>query len=154
MRLRFKFLIAVFSSAMLIVGCAPTYMLVDTADEPCLKAHGKNGFLLCEDLNFRVEDHDFFVPKGYRTDLSSIPYLGMALSTALKNNYLPSGIIHDYLYDCKSPFSRMEADNIYYNMLISDGIDEKKARALYYLMVLAGWYYYAGDKQCHIGVEQ
>lgn len=154
MRLRYKFLVAAFSSAMLMLGCAPTKLMVETSDEPCLKTHGKNGFLVCENLNFRVEKQDYFVPMGYRTDLSSIPFLGLPLSAAFKTHYMSSGIIHDYLYDCKSPFTRNEADNIFYNMLLSDGMPEKQAKALYYLMVLAGWNYYSGDKQCHIGAYE
>lgn len=154
MRLRSKLLVGVFSSAMLILGCAPKMIPVDADDDPCLKAQGSNGFIICRDLHFLVDEQFFYVPKGFRTDLSSIPEAGLWLNATLKNKYLVSGIIHDYLYDCKSPFSRNEADNIFYNMMLSDGIEEKKARALYYLMLVVGWHYYSGDKQCHIGVEK
>ena len=151
MNIRVKVLSVLFSILMVLIGCAPKNINVETQDDPCLQSSGDNHFILCEPLNFKVDNNKFQVPKGFETSLSSLPYAGSALMALFKNGYLPSGIIHDYLYDCRSPFSRIEADAILYHGLISDGIEEKKAKALYYVMLASGWHYYSGDKQCNIG---
>lgn len=55
------------------------------------------------------------MPKGFVTDLSSIPWIVSPIFKSVNHN--PAGVIHDYLY-CSKTVSRKDADKIFKEMLL------------------------------------
>lgn len=103
------------------------------------KGNWKTGEEVCYE-NDLVE---ICVPKGFRTDLASIP---PALRWFVSNDdrkIIRPAICHDWLYQQQHVknrfFSREEADLLFYEMLRVEGMHWFKARMMYYAVRLGGW---------------
>lgn len=78
------------------------------------------------------------VPKGFKTDLATIPRLLYSLVYPAQSNIITSSIIHDYLYTCPGNISRLDADSIFYHALIYDGAPQYIAVNMFLAVRLFG----------------
>ena len=85
------------------------------------------------------------VPKGFETDGASIPKLLRIVGTPFTGNYTRAAIVHDWLYSTHI-MSKDEADTIFYNCMLEDGVSSLKAKSMYYSVKWFGYNAYNKDK--------
>ena len=81
-----------------------------------LKKISKDQYELKEPLEFEIDDLLWAVPKGFQTDLASIPYPINKIIKKDNKKYARSSILHDYLYCIK--WDRFEADELFFKAMM------------------------------------
>jgi len=79
------------------------------------------------------------VPKGYSTDLDSVPRVPF-VHAWLKGRTTKSAIIHDWLYDNKH--DRAEADKIFLEAMKDEGVPAWRRMPIYLAVRSFGWLAY------------
>lgn len=104
-----------------------------------------------EPFNFysRRYKKNYVVPKGWKTDLASVPRLPLVyLWYGGRGN--AAGVLHDHLYkegmQLKQIKSRMEADKVFLEAMLSTEVDKKTAEAMYNAVRLHGEEHFHGKK--------
>jgi hypothetical protein len=97
---------------------------------------------LIKDFSYTLSNDDTItIPKGFKTDLSSVPKILWSLFPPF-GNFLLAALVHDYLYVTKYKNNRAFADR---EMLyISNALNSNKLDNYlrYYTVVLFGWIYW------------
>lgn len=73
---------------------------------------------------------DIYVPKGFETDLASIPR-GFRDKLPANREYAPAAVVHDYLYTNHGMYSRAQADWIFLKAMKDCGTPLKARWAMY-----------------------
>lgn len=89
-------------------------------------------------LRFSVDGEYASVPKGFKTDLATIPRWYWSIISPARSDLITASIIHDYLYTCPGMISRLDADSIFYHALINDGVTEYVAGKMFFAVRLFG----------------
>ena len=84
-------------------------------------------------LYFDVDTAPIFVPKNFITDGASCPRILWALCAPMSGPQAEAAVLHDYLYskDCPLQYSRLEADDIFWEAMRSNGTGLIKAWLIY-----------------------
>lgn len=86
------------------------------------------------------------VPTGFRTDLASIPRILEAIPDLdVNGRSRRPGVLHDWLYGGARWIGKAAADALLYRALISEGMDERGATAIYEGVHLFGAQAWAED---------
>lgn len=104
---------------------------------------------LCDPFTVRVEDGDtteiITVPKGFTTDLASVPRLPGAY-LVFANRGRRSAILHDYLYS--QQVDRKRADRIFLAAMENE-VGAIPRRLMYWAVRLGGGAYYQSHQQAN-----
>lgn len=88
------------------------------------------------------------VPKGFKTDLASIPRLFQWL-ISVNGLHRAAAILHDYLYQEKPDWcTRALADQIFLEAMKVAGETWWRRRAMYTAVRLGGWLYWRECRKC------
>ena len=90
------------------------------------------------------------VPKGFITDLATIPRIFWSFDSPFNGKYMSSAILHDYLYACSPTYTRREADRILYSAMLSEGSSKWTANKFYFAVRIGGGSYYDPSNRCLI----
>ena len=101
-----------------------------------------------EDIHFVVDDHKYTIPKGFETDLASIPRWYWTFLSPQYSAFVTPSIIHDYFYRCDTHKSRKFADEVLFYSLKEKGISNYTASMFYVAVRIFGFYYYHKEV-CH-----
>lgn len=119
---------------------------------PCIRPNKAYNYLTCESVTVNVDGRKVVIPKNFNTDLASIPrWYWTVLSPAYSGLIAPS-ILHDYLYSCHLNFDRIEADEILYYSLLSNGVSKFTAYKMYIVVRLFGNPHYHKELACNYSV--
>lgn len=77
------------------------------------------------------------VPRGFITDLASIPRLFHSL-IPVNGRHSPAAILHDYLYATQT-VSRKQADGFFFDAMEDIGVNPIRRKAMYWAVRLGGW---------------
>jgi hypothetical protein len=112
--------------------------------ECCIKAYKGYNYLLCCDLKFSVDNCEYTIPTGFKTDLASIPRPIWPIISPAYSKLIRPAIIHDWNYSTsKNLYTRKQCDQIFYQMLIDEGLNRPTAWLIYYAVrSFAGVNYY------------
>lgn len=91
-------------------------------------------------LNESWSYQDIHIPKGFTTDLDSVPHIP-GIFALYKGRSRVAALIHDYLY-AEGKWSRKEIDRLFLHYMIDDGIPTWIARSMYLAVRCFGWLYY------------
>jgi hypothetical protein len=80
---------------------------------------------------------DIVVPRGFVFDGASVPRAFWWFASPFTGNYTRGALIHDWLY-CTELVSKKEADNIFYKIMLIDGVSRWKATAMYMAVKVFG----------------
>lgn len=121
----------------------------DVHSEIVLKELEKDEWYEVEkDITFSIFGGNLVVPKGFKTDLASIPpkLQGIVPKRGL---YDAGSILHDYLYSEFSEYNinRQDSDIIFYSVIKSCGVDNRLANKFYSAVRLCGENHY---KKCKL----
>lgn len=91
------------------------------------------------ELDLRGEPYDFLVPGGYRFDLASVPRAFWAFVAPFELGYI-APLVHDRLYTHgnRARISRLEADRIFLDLMIREGIPPRRAKLAYRAVRIGG----------------
>lgn len=84
----------------------------------------------------RTADEIYVVPKGFRTDLDSVPRIP-GLYAWLKNRATRAATVHDHLYRQRHP--RKEADAVFLDAMRHEGVPAWRRWAIYLGVRAGGW---------------
>lgn len=129
---------------ILLCSCSVTHN-VQIKKQPCLYPYIDYNFTLCHAFHYKIDNKVFKVPAGFTTDLASIPKILWSIFSPNKANTIPAAVIHDFLYFCPGKLTRIEADRIFYDALISNNV--KVGVAFKYWMAVRLF----GEKHFHKG---
>lgn len=102
-----------------------------------LEAAEPGRWVLIEDLIWHSDTERYLVPKGFQTDLASIPRVFRWLLNQNGSSRRPA-VLHDYLYTTQ-PIERSEADSIFRRALRAEDVT-LPGQFLYWSGVrLGGW---------------
>lgn len=154
MRITTKIILIVLLIIMLILtgsGCGATnYHEVEFFDEFCIKP--KVGFIYktCKDVGVQVDDMEITIPKGFETDLASIPRWYWSVLSPNNTMLVAPAILHDYLYSCNYGYSRDEIDNIFFEALRANSVPYRTAETMYIAVRLFGGSHYHPKVNCTV----
>jgi len=104
---------------------------------------------LTKSLVFTHACFDVIVPKGFETDLASIPRWFAPFGFTKLGRYDKAAVVHDWLYrsiasTSKDPLtytmSRFLADAIFREAMMTLGVETWRRVLMYYAVRLFGWY--------------
>jgi hypothetical protein len=84
------------------------------------------------------------VPRGFVSDGASIPKIFWSIiGSPFVGLYLRASIIHDYLYSHQNyDYTRSQADKIFLEIMLNDGVSKTKAYTMYYIVRVFGRKYF------------
>lgn len=76
---------------------------------------------------------DFTIPRYFKSDGASVPrFFWRLVFPSCDTKALRAALAHDYIYRCQPKgWSREAADNMFYDLLIADGISKFRAELAY-----------------------
>jgi len=116
--------------------------------QPCLNPHQGYNFTLCRNFNYFVNGNKYTIPSGFTTDLASIPKFLWSIYAPNKVNTIAAAVIHDYLYFCPMQMKRKEADSIFYDALIYNGVKPRVAFQYWFAVRTFGASHFRGGAFC------
>lgn len=99
-----------------------------------------NLWVVASPLVFKTDAAVITVPKGFVTDLASIPRPLRAVFNVNGLSRAPA-VLHDYLY-CSQQFSRAEADALFLAALEARKVPRLERYSMYLGVRAGGWIYY------------
>lgn len=106
-----------------------------------LRAHAPGEWVVLRALTFRAHDgRAFVIPRGFITDLASIPRL---VRPVLDQNGTSrrAAVLHDFLY-CRQTTSRADADELFDEAMELDGVGRVERTLMYAGVRVGGWLYW------------
>jgi Protein of unknown function (DUF1353) len=99
-------------------------------------------FRVIEPVVFDIMDIEIVVPKGFVTDLASVPRILWAYLPPF-GNYTAAAIVHDFLYTMQhvhgGPIKRSFADRVFLHGMAHLGVRETQRLVMYRAVRAFGW---------------
>lgn len=99
-------------------------------------------FKLASNLIVNISGNEIIVPKGFITDLASVPRFFWSIFPPTKAIYVYPSILHDYLYQSPAFTTRRYADDVFYSFLIERGASQTRALEFYYAVRIFGAHHF------------
>lgn len=115
---------------------------VEYITDPCLIPTQDNRFKLCQNMIIKSHNKFHAVPKGFKTDLASIPRIMWPFFAPSDYDSIAAAVLHDWHYCCVAKVSRKRADQIFYYGLQVHGMNKVEAYIYYLGVRCIGWIYY------------
>lgn len=116
--------------------------------QPCLYPKQGYNFTLCKNFTYFVNKVKYVVPAGFTTDLASIPKILWSIYSPNKANTIAAAVIHDFIYFCPGNQKRSDADSIFYDALINNGVKTSTAFKYWLAVRLFGRTHYNRGAFC------
>lgn len=133
--------ICIASVFLFLMGCTKDYD-VTFLNTPLLKPSQRFDFELSEPFNVQVNHTIYSVPKGFITDLASVPRVMWACYSPNDTRTIRAAILHDYIYRFNVSVTRKQADDIFFHSLIKGGTPRCTAIKYYVGVRSFGWLFY------------
>ena len=125
-----------------MVGCA-RFHAVKFENDACIIPTDGYDFKTCTALKVKVDDTKYVIPKGFETDLASVPRFLWPIFAPQYSGFIAPAIIHDYLYRCPNNITRKFADEVLYSALIAENVTPFTASKFYLGVRLFGGSHFA-----------
>lgn len=124
------FIFSIYLSLAYMVGCAHFHP-VKFYNEPCIIPFIGYDYKTCKAIRVSVDEKKYIIPKGFETDLASIPRLLWPIFAPQYSGFVAPAILHDYLYRCPNNITRQYADEVLYSALIAENVTAFTASKFY-----------------------
>ena len=102
---------------------------------------------LREDFRIVYKGNYLRVPKFFQFDGASIPrFAHSIIGTPFNPLFMEAAVVHDWLYHTHQ-ISKKEADKLFYELLIKNGISKIKAKTMHKAVAWFGSSYWKNDKE-------
>lgn len=136
----------------LMAGCTNAQTRVHTVEwikKPCIEPITNYDYNICQSLEVRVDDKLITIPKGFITDLASIPKPLWPVLAPQYAGFVYPAILHDFFYRCPDNVTREYADDVFYYALKAEGISTYTAYKLWLGVRTFGGSHFAEQDSCH-----
>ena len=132
-----------FFAPLWLAGCASIINIhqVSFETKPCLVPVKDFTYQTCVPLRATIDQQMIIVPKGFKTDLASIPRVFWNILPPQQANFIAPAVLHDYLYETKN-MKRKKADDILYSALRESGAKFITASIIWLAVRLFGGFHY------------
>lgn len=115
----------------------------------------KNLWRVLEDTELNIFGGTIVIPKGFECDMASIPKCFQWL-VSKRGFEIDVSIVHDYLYSEYSNYdiNREEADAIFRQLMINNGMSSLKANLIYKSVRMFGESHFSRHKLCGINTTE
>jgi len=124
------FIFIIYLSLVYMVGCAHFHR-VKFMNQACIIPFKGYDYKTCQNMRVTIDDKKYTVPKGFETDLASIPRLLWPIFAPQYSGFVAPAILHDYLYRCNNNITRQFADEVLYSALITEDVTAFTASKFY-----------------------
>ncbi len=100
---------------------------IEWLTRPCIKPLTDYDYTTCDVFEIAVDDTVISIPKGFVTDLASIPRALWPVLAPQYSGFVYPAILHDFLYRCPDEITRKYADDVLYSALLSEGVSRYTA---------------------------
>jgi hypothetical protein len=138
-----------FIASLFLTTCAPNEN-VEFLNSLSLSPKKNNNFVLSDDFKIRVDDNLLIIPKGFETDLASIPRVFWPIAAPHEYKNIAPAIIHDYQYTCPKNLTREKIDSIFYSSLIDNRVNPVVAYGFWLAVRVGGASHFIQDIDCAI----
>ena len=111
-------------------------------EHPQVAYVGNGKWVLTDDLAYQSRYGRIVVPKGFRTDLDSVPRLPLAYWLT-KNASVTGAVVHDYLYASGRigdfRITREQADEVFLEIMDEEGVSWWRRRLIWLGVRAGGW---------------
>lgn len=135
------FIFITYLSLAYMVGCAHFHR-VKFIDNACIVPMKGYEYKTCKNMKVTIDDKKYVVPKGFETDLASIPRILWPIFAPQYSGFVAPAILHDYLYRCNNNITRQFADEVLYSALITEDVTPFTASKFYLGVRLFGGSHY------------
>ena len=133
----------IFLCIFLALECnIPTRHSVYMITKPSILPHDSVNYSLNSPMVIAIDGHILAVPQGFITDLASIPRIFWSVMAPNLPSFVYPSIAHDYLYSCNLKHTRFWADEIFYSLLLNEGVKPARAYCMFIAVRIFGLYYY------------
>jgi hypothetical protein len=98
----------------------------------CIEPYEKYNYQTCKNIIFSVNGVRHIIPKGFKTDLASIPRPIWSFMSPAHSALMAPSIVHDWFYRMTCDYDRKQIDLIFFHMLIAEGTPKWRAYLMYY----------------------
>ena len=145
-----KFIVPiVFLFSLFLTTCAPNEN-IEFLDDLSLTPLKDNFFVLRDDYRVRIDDDILIIPKGFKTDLASIPRFFWPIAAPHDYKNIAPAVIHDYQYTCPNNLTRKQIDSIFYSSLIDNRVNPVVAYGFWLAVRIGGSSHFSKDNNCAI----
>ena len=85
--------------------------------EPSVQADVGFMFVTTNDSVVLINNEALMIPKGFKTDLASIPRILWSIFPPQKSEFVTPSILHDYMYTIRYKNDRALADEVFYEAI-------------------------------------
>lgn len=139
--------------ALLFLSACKPLPVVEMVNEPCLVPYQNNDFMLCAAFKLTINNKIFTVPKGFISDLASIPRILWPIYAPNDTKTIGPAILHDYLYACPYNRSRKEIDALFYSALLNNRTSTSTAYFYWLGVRVFGRPHFREGYQCYYGLK-
>lgn len=101
-------------------------------------------YCLCEDICVIANDVEMRIPKGFKTDLATIPRILWPIIAPQFTNIVRPAILHDYMYAHGVASNRKFADDVLYSCLRAHKVSLFISLSFWLGVRLFGYFHYKG----------
>ena len=101
---------------------------------------GSKSWEVEEDYHAVVVGNTIRVPKGFITDLASVPRIMWVVFPPF-GRYTEASVVHDFLYS-SSELSRKKCDEVFFMLMLENNVSYFTAKILHASVRLFGWMHY------------
>lgn len=123
------------------------YISIRQNTPACIFPYKSYTYKTCAPISYKIDEEILVIPSNYKTDLASIPRVFWSFILPMKSELMSAAILHDFLYEHPHGITRKDADDIFFNLLISNGVSKKEAVVIYLLVRAFGWRYFNGPRE-------
>lgn len=136
-----------YSLSVLFLSSCVSRHDIEIKTQPSIMPVQNNQFFTCEPFTITVDGKLITVPKGFLTDLASIPRVFWAIDAPNDTVSIAPAILHDYMYSIDFPynFTRKKADDIFYYALRKNGASRWTSLKFWSTVRLFGKKFYKED---------
>lgn len=124
------FVLIAYLALTKLVGCAHFHP-VEFNTQPCIIPLTGYNYKTCKALHVIIDDRKYIIPKGFETDLASVPRLLWPIFAPQYSGFVAPAILHDYLYRCPNDITRNFADEVLYSALLAENVTPFTASKFY-----------------------
>lgn len=135
------FIFILFCALLYLVG-GSHFHRVKFINSVCVIPYYKYKYKTCKKILVTIDDKVFIIPKGFETDLASIPRFLWPIFAPHYSGFVAPAILHDYLYRCHNNITRIYADEVLYSALIAKNVTAFTASKFYLGVRLFGGSHY------------
>lgn len=145
-----KLILFIFSLQFILSGCsnAEHSHKIQWIFKPCIQPVSGYDYHICEDMKVKVDNQLITIPKGFITDLASIPRPLWPILAPQYAGFVYPAILHDFFYRCPENVTREYADDVLYYALKEEGVSTYTAMKFWLGVRTFGGEHFAEKDNC------